>query len=776
MLAASVSPYHRPEEKKFFAIRKEYKRIFGIQNSQQSAKKGISIIIAANNAVQYIEECLDSIKNQSYFVNNNNYQIIVCADGCEKTLQKLNSIKFKYQNLTITSTPKKLGTFVTLNNLLRSCSHNSIMHFHPEDIMTHKLVEEVMQYVDNFDIVKFDYQDFQGNISNKVNNKFWFNGGVCVYNKKVISLTGGFLPWVYAADIELIERVYNHVKIKKIEKVLYYKREMPGDMKLGTQKHPRKEFLQKIRRYSMNENVCISPAKVELPIEEVKDDEDEEITPTKEMLLTQKTNEEITPVKPGISILVTAYKSQNFIEECLDSIEKQNYFKDNNEFEVLLGIDACQETLNKVQEIRHKYRNLSVYMMKENKGTYVTTNTLIGLAKYENLLRFDSDDVMMKYMISEIMNVGNNYDYIRFKFKTFTTNVAINSHANNMFALGVVFYKKSIFDDILGGYRDWRCSGDYELFTRAQGRIKVLSLNKELFFRRNHPNNLSNKGDTALGSPLRMQYNKTIRQYAQHENVKIERIVNKYDEIDKKNDISNDVVNDAKKPISIIITAWQTQDYIEECLDSIENQTYFKDNSEYEVLVGVDACQETLNKLKRIRHKYRNLRIFMMDSNMGTYVTSNTLLDLVKYENILRFDSDDIMKPEMIESIIKKLADADIIRFGYSSFNKNTNDAYDSKFHFPHGVVLYKRKVFDISGGFQNWLCAADSELLERVKPYIIIKELNKRLFFRRQHNNSLTKREETKFGSVLRNSYASQIKYLNELKIKKVINEYTEY
>lgn len=94
----------------------------------------------------------------------------------------------------------------------------------------------------------------------------------------------------------------------------------------------------------------------------------------------------------------------------------------------------------------------------------------------------------------------------------------------------------------------------------------------------------------------------------------------------------------------------------------------------------------------------------------------------------------------------------------------------------PHGVVLYKRKVFDIAGGFQNWLCAADSELLERVKHHIIIKELNDRLFFRRQHNNSLTKREETKFGSVLRNSYASQIKYLNELKIKKVTNEYTEY
>ena len=42
---------------------------------------------------------------------------------------------------------------------------------------------------------------------------------------------------------------------------------------------------------------------------------------------------------------------------------------------------------------------------------------------------------------------------------------------------------------------------------------------------------------------------------------------------------------------------------------------------------------ELINKVKEIMHKYRNLRVFMMDSNMGTYVTSNTLLDLIQYEN-----------------------------------------------------------------------------------------------------------------------------------------------
>jgi glycosyltransferase involved in cell wall biosynthesis len=244
---------------------------------------------------------------------------------------------------------------------------------------------------------------------------------------------------------------------------------------------------------------------------------------------------------------------------------------------------------------------------------------------------------------------------------------------------------------------------------------------------------------------------------------KIDRIVNKYVEI-------------FKLPISIIITAYHTQDFIEECLDSIENQTYFKNNNNFEVLVGVDACYSTLDKLKEIRCKYRNLCIFMMKSNQGTYVTSNTLLDLVKYENIIRFDSDDIMKPKMIEIIVSNMEDYDIIKFGYNHFIKNIENTYTSRFHFPHGVVLYKKRVFDIAGGYQNWQCAADTELLERVKDYIKIKELPLRLFYRRQHEDSLTQRTDTKSGSELRLFYKNLIGKHTNLKIEKIINEYDEY
>jgi cellulose synthase/poly-beta-1,6-N-acetylglucosamine synthase-like glycosyltransferase len=104
-----------------------------------------------------------------------------------------------------------------------------------------------------------------------------------------------------------------------------------------------------------------------------------------------------------------------------------------------------------------------------------------------------------------------------------------------------------------------------------------------------------------------------------------------------------------KHGISIIITAYKAVKYIKETLDSILNQIWFNINDNWEILLGVDGCDETLNYLHSIRKNYKNLRIFMMKKNKGTYITSNTMMSIAKYDYLLRFDSDDIMNPNLIE-------------------------------------------------------------------------------------------------------------------------------
>lgn len=214
--------------------------------------------------------------------------------------------------------------------------------------------------------------------------------------------------------------------------------------------------------------------------------------------------------------------------------------------------------------------------------------------------------------------------------------------------------------------------------------------------------------------------------------------------------------------VSICITAYDTSDYIEDALDSIENQTWFNKTKKFEVLLGIDACQKTLEKVEKIQHKYRNLRVFMMDSNMGTYVTSNTLIKLAKYNNIIRFDSDDIMLSNMVEYIMVNKGDSDIYRFNLQNFGANSN-VYQSE-----GPCFIKKDFILKYGGYQPWKCSSDSELKKRLFGVGIQNHTNEILFLRRIHDNSLTRKNgETQMFGKIGNYRLEKIKYIDNLSIK---------
>lgn len=220
-----------------------------------------------------------------------------------------------------------------------------------------------------------------------------------------------------------------------------------------------------------------------------------------------------------------------------------------------------------------------------------------------------------------------------------------------------------------------------------------------------------------------------------------------------------------KQHISICLTAWKTQDYIEECLDSIEKQTYFKDFDGYEVLLGIDGCEDTLEKVKAIQHKYRNLRVFMMDENFGTYITTNTVMSLAQYEWILRFDTDDIMMPDMIETLMSVCDGYDWVRYDMQNFlntnngNGDTNSLKIRSKQEAEGQTFFKKTIFEKYGGFQPWLCGADTEMYVRVRSHIRARKIDKILLQRRLHSNGLTSNEKTNMKSEIRKKYRQYIK-----------------
>lgn len=231
-----------------------------------------------------------------------------------------------------------------------------------------------------------------------------------------------------------------------------------------------------------------------------------------------------------------------------------------------------------------------------------------------------------------------------------------------------------------------------------------------------------------------------------------------------------------KDGISICLSAWQTQDYIEECLDSIEAQTYFRGFNDYEVLLGIDGCEKTLEKVESIQYKYRNLRVFMMEKNVGTYITTNTVMSLAKYDWVLRFDSDDVMMPNMIERLMNGKKDADFVRFNMKNFSDGGFSASNGVAQ-AEGQMCFKKKIFDTYGGYQPWLCGADSEFITRLKPKIKFVKINEVLMRRRIHPNGLTSKKDTGYHSEIRKKYKEYIQEKSKTTpvIETVTAEYRE-
>ena len=435
----------------------------------------------------------------------------------------------------------------------------------------------------------------------------------------------------------------------------------------------------------------------------------------------------VNPKEP-ISIIITAYKSEEFIEECLDSIERQTHFQNNDNFEILVGVDGCQTTLKKLMEIRYKYRNLRIFMMKNNKGTYVTSNTLLDLVKYENIIRFDSDDVMTLEMVRKILVRAQNNEVVMFGFHYFVNNVneITDKSVLEVNSKGVIFYKKSIID-MTGGYQDWLCAADSEMLNRVIDRVNYYEIEEPLYYKRNHKGCLTNSPTLGWGTKTRNKYKKLSRHYNINEEIKIKKVVNEYTEI-----------NEITTPISFCIPAYKSQNFIEECLDSIDHQY-----CEKEILVGIDGCSETLSKIKEIFHKYKNLRVFWFPQNVGTSIVKNTLVTYAKHEIISFFDSDDIMNDHYCRHVLDNINEDNIVRFWYQDYNDKTKEINLRNWCANGIMTIYKDNFLKLNGFWEHRV-TEDWDFMERWKMIGKDTQLQVYGFKRRVHDNNISYDTET--------------------------------
>ena len=132
------------------------------------------------------------------------------------------------------------------------------------------------------------------------------------------------------------------------------------------------------------------------------------------------------------------------------------------------------------------------------------------------------------------------------------------------------------------------------------------------------------------------------------------------------------VLKDQSSKVSVIIPAYNVELYIEDCLNSVLNQTYR--NLEI-IIVDDGSTDNTYNILKKYAEKDNRIKLYRMKKNGGVSRARNEGLKHITGDYLYWIDSDDWIDLNYIETMVgmAKKTEADIV------INKNVLICFDNK-------------------------------------------------------------------------------------------------
>lgn len=217
-----------------------------------------------------------------------------------------------------------------------------------------------------------------------------------------------------------------------------------------------------------------------------------------------------------------------------------------------------------------------------------------------------------------------------------------------------------------------------------------------------------------------------------------------------------------KQNLSIVIPTFDNADYLVECLQSVVDSCH--QVCDYEILLGIDNCYKTLDLLDT--HSIflkRCVKIFFFSKKVGPYIIRNSLANIAKYDNILFFDSDDVLMKQSAKILLEKFFGKEILKYKFYNFNHgedyNQVENLSLSHIFSHGSFLIKKQKFLKMNGFFAWKCGADTEFDDRcIGIEQKIHKLDVPMFYRRYHGKNITMQPETGINSSVRQKYGNFI------------------
>jgi len=171
------------------------------------------------------------------------------------------------------------------------------------------------------------------------------------------------------------------------------------------------------------------------------------------------------------------------------------------------------------------------------------------------------------------------------------------------------------------------------------------------------------------------------------------------------------------KKVSIIVPAYNCENTIKKCIDSLVNQTY----KNIEIIIINDGSTDKTKELIIKNYKEKNEVILINQKNAGVSCARNKGIEISNGDYISFVDSDDWVEPNFIETMVKTLEEknVDIVRCNYIKENKN--ESIKCSLHDLANKKMFKNEIY--TSNINNYLLYFNKDWIPNYVMLLLIKK-----------------------------------------------------
>lgn len=188
---------------------------------------------------------------------------------------------------------------------------------------------------------------------------------------------------------------------------------------------------------------------------------------------------------------------------------------------------------------------------------------------------------------------------------------------------------------------------------------------------------------------------------------KLQETVLNYDMISKVGVVKN--IQEQSARVSIIVSCYNVEKYLRECLDSILQQTFPLEQMEI-ILVNDASTDKTFDIMKEYEERFpEQMLLINLEKNVGQGAGRNIGMQYITGKYVMFVDSDDRLKSNILQSLFEKaeLYSSDFAECGYSMFFEDTEiEKIEKEEYYYKLAECDERRKYILKWGSDNSVLA----------------------------------------------------------------------